>query len=188
MLSEKAQSVTTRTSLKAVAAALLFFAFQGLAHAADIDDCRSKDQLPNDARIKACTAVIDGKKASAADTAYAYYKRATVASANPNADPAVIMADVSKAIELDPKLMEAYVFRALGYNRAMQYDKSIADLSKAIEIAPERWGLYSLRAMVYARKKDNKAAIANFKAALDHNPPASSAEMIRQSIAKLQAK
>lgn len=187
MCSEKAQSVILRTSLRAAAAAALLFAFQGLAHAGDIDDCRSKEQLPNEARIKACTAVIDGKKASPTDTAYAYYRRAVVGSANPNADSAAIMADVSKAIEIDPKLMEAYVFRALGYNRAMLYDKSIADLSTAIELAPDRWGLYSLRAMVYVQKKDNKAAVANFQAALDHNPPASSAEMIRQRIVKLKA-
>ncbi len=188
MCSEEAQSVIPRTTLKAAAAAVLFFAFQGLAHAGDIDVCRSKDQITNEVRIKACTAVIDGKQASPTDTAYAYYKRAVIGSANPNADPAAIMADVSKAIELDPKLMEAYVFRAIGYNRAMQYDKSIADLSKAIELAPDRWGLYSLRAMVYAQKKDKQAAVANFQAALDHNPPASSAEMIRRRIAKLKGK
>ena len=179
--------MTTRTTFKAAVAALLFFAFTGAAHAGDIDDCRSKAQVPNDVRIKACTAVIDGKQASTADTAYGYYERAMVASADPNGDPKEIMADVSKAIELDPKLMEAYAFRALGYNRAMQYDKAIADLSKAIEIAPQRWALYSLRAMVYAKKKDDKAAVADFKAALDHNPPATSAEMIRQRIAKLEA-
>lgn len=179
--------MTISTSFKAAAAAVLLFAFQGAANAADIDDCRSTGPISNEARIKACIAVIDGKQASTADTAYAYYKRAMVASADPNGDPKEIMADVSKAIELDPKLMEAYAFRALGYNRAMQYDKAIADLSKAIEIAPERWGLYSLRAMVYAQKKDDKAAIADFKAALDRNPPATSADMIRQRIAKLES-
>ena len=88
--------------------------------------------------------------------AYAYYRRSMVASANPNADEAQVMADINKAIELDPKLMEAYAFRALAFNRAMQYDKAIADLTKAIEIAPDRWGLYSLRAMVYAQKKDDR--------------------------------
>ena len=40
--------------------------------------------------------------------------------------------------------------------------------------------------MVEAQKKDEKAAIADFQAALDHNPPATSAEMIRQRLGKLQ--
>ncbi|MEI7599582.1 MAG: tetratricopeptide repeat protein [Aestuariivirga sp.] len=178
--------MTTSTTFKTMATALFLFAIPALAHAGDIDDCRSKEQVPNEARLKACTAVIDGKQTSTTDTAYAYYKRAMVGSANPKADQALVMADVSKAIELDPKLMEAYAFRALGYNRAMQYDKAIADLTMAIELAPERWGLYSLRAMVEAQKKDTKAAIADFKAALDRNPPATSAEMIRQRLTKLE--
>lgn len=178
--------MTTRTTFKAMAAALFLLSMPALAHAGDIEDCRSKEQITNEVRLKACTAVIDGKQASATDMAYAYYKRAMVGSANPKADQALVMADVSKAIELDPKLMEAYAFRALGYNRAMQYDKAIADLTSAIAIAPERWGLYSLRAMVEAQKKDTKAAIADFQAALDLKPPATSAEMIRQRLTKLE--
>lgn len=178
--------MTNRFPFKTLAMALLLCALPAAAHAGDIDDCRSTAQIPNEARLKACSAVIDGKQASTADTAYAYYKRAMTASANPNGDQALIMADVSKAIELDPKLMEAYAFRALGYNRAMQYDKAIADLTAAIAIAPDRWGLYSLRAMVESQKKDTKAALADFKAALERNPPATSADMIRQRISKLE--
>ncbi|MCA3561239.1 MAG: tetratricopeptide repeat protein [Aestuariivirga sp.] len=172
--------------MKTLAAALLLLALPAAAHAGGIEDCRSKEQISNETRLKACSAVIDGKQASTADTAYAYYKRAMTASANPNADQAMIMADVSKAIELDPKLMEAYAFRALGYNRAMQYDKAIADLTTAIGIAPDRWGLYLLRAMVEAQKNDTKAAIADLEAALARNPPASSAESIRLRLAKLK--
>lgn len=182
----KRQTVTTRFISRVFATALLLTTMPLLAHAGDIEDCRTPDQISNEARLKACTAVIDGKTASTTDTAYAYYKRAMTASANPNGDPKLVMEDVSKAIELDPALMEAYAFRALGYNRAMQYDKAIADLTKAIELKPERWGLYSLRAMVEVQKKDTKSAIADFKAALDHNPPATSAEMIRQRLAKLE--
>lgn len=179
------RNVTNRTFLPALAATLLLFAMPPTAQAGDLEDCRTPDQIANELRLKACTAVIDGKQASTADTAFAYYKRAMVASANPNADQALVMADASKAIELDPKLMEAYAFRALGYNRAMQYDKAIADLSKAIELKPDRWGLYSLRAMIEAQKKDTKAAIADYKMALELNPPATSAEMIRQRLSKL---
>ena len=178
--------MTTRNILKALATALILFTLQAPAHATDIEDCRSKDEITNEARVKACSAVIDGKQASPADTAFAYYKRAMVGSANPNADQAMVMADVSKAIELDPKLMEAYAFRALAYNRAMQYDKSIADLSSAIALTPDRWGLYSLRAMVYAQKKDTKDAIVDFKAALAHNPPATISTMIQQRIDSLE--
>jgi regulator of sirC expression with transglutaminase-like and TPR domain len=40
--------------------------------------------------------------------------------------------------------------------------------------------------MVQAQKKDEKAAIADFRSALALNPPAASAEMIRQRISKLE--
>ena len=178
--------MTARTTLKAMAAALLLLTMAASVRAGDLDDCRSKEQIPNEARMKACSAVIAAGQAGTADLAYAYYQRALTGSANPNADQAVVMADVNKAIELDPKLMEAHVFRALGYSRAMEYDKAIADLSRAIDLAPERWGLYSLRAMVEVQKKDDKAALADYKAALARNPPATSADMIRQRITKLE--
>lgn len=164
----------------------MLLALPSLAHAGDIDDCRSAAQVTNEARLKSCTAVIDANVASPGDLAYAHYRRALTASADPNPDAAAIMADVSKAIELDPKLMPAYAFRAVGYSRAMQYDKAIADLTQAIALEPGRWALYSLRAMVYAQKKDTGNAIADFQSALGHNPPAASADLIRQRIAALQ--
>lgn len=182
--------MTTRTRilrlmalLAAVATPLLLAA---PVMAGDIDDCRSMEQVSNEVRLKACTAVIDGGKADAADLAYAHYRRAMVSSANPNADPAQVMADVSKAIEIDPKLMEAHAFRALAYNRAQQYDEAIADLTTAIELAPDRWGLYSMRAMIYVQKKDTRDGLADYRKALSLNPPATSAQMISQRIAKLE--
>ncbi len=177
----------TLRSVKTLAAALLMLlALPAAARASDVDDCRSKTESSSEALIKACSAVIAAGQASPADMAYAYYRRSMVTSANPNMDEAQVMADVSKAIELDPKLMEAYAFRALAYNHAMQYDKAVADLTQAIALAPDRWGLYSLRAMIYAQKKDDKSALADYQSALSHDPPASSADLIRQRIGKLQ--
>ena len=178
--------MTPQTTFRTLAAALLLLAFSMPAQADDIEDCRSKAKMSNEDRLKACNAVIDGKQTKDADLAFAYFKRAVTSSSNPKVDQAEVMADVSKAIDIDPKLMEAYAFRALGYNKAMQHDKAIADLGSAIAIAPDRWGLYSLRAMIEAQKKDNKAAIADFRSALALNPPATSAEMIRQRINKLE--
>jgi len=178
--------VTFRTILRALAPALLLAGLSAAAHAGAVEDCRSTAQVTNASLLAACTAVIDGKQASASDTAYAHYRRALVGSANPQADQALIMADVSKAIELDPRLMEAYAFRALGYNKALQYDKAAADLTSAIALAPDRWGLYSLRAMINAQRKDAKAAIADYRSALALNPPESSAAMIRQRLTRLE--
>lgn len=177
---------TCSTAKPLTTALLLLLALAGPALSGPVEDCRSKADMTNEARLTACTAVIDGKEASGPDLAFAYYKRAMTASANPKVDQAEVMADVSKAIDIDPKLMEAYAFRALGYNKALQYDKAVADLSSAIAIAPDRWGLYSLRAMINAQKKDDKAAIADYRSALALNPPEASAAMIRQRLARLE--
>ena len=40
--------------------------------------------------------------------------------------------------------------------------------------------------MVEAQKKDETSALADYRAALARNPPATSAEMIRQRIARLE--
>lgn len=178
--------MTTRPTARLLTTALLLLGFAGPALSGPVEDCRSKADMTNEARLTACTAVIGGKEASGPDLAFAYYKRAMTASANPKVDQAEVMADVSKAIDIDPKLMEAYAFRALGYNKALQYDKAVADLSSAIAIAPDRWGLYSLRAMINAQRKDTKAAIADYRSALALNPPEASAAMIRQRLARLE--
>lgn len=178
--------MTKTYPLIALALAVLLFQVPATARAGDIEDCRSKEQVTSAARLKACNAVIAANQAAAPDLAFAYYKRAMAASADPKADQAQVMADVSKAIDIDPRLMEAYAFRALGYNKAMQYDKAIADLSSAIAIAPERWGLYSLRAMVHTQNKQPKAALEDYRHALALNPPATSAEMIRQRVTRLE--
>lgn len=179
--------MTNRTPLKALAAALLFLlAVPAAARADDLEDCRGQAKIPLATRLKACSAVIDAKQLSGPDLAAIYYRRAIVAASDPKADPSSIMADVSKAIEIDPKLMEAYAFRAMGYSRGRQFDKAIADLTTAIGLAPDRWGLYSLRAMIELQKNDIKAGIADFKAALALNPPKTSADMIRQRLDKLE--
>lgn len=167
-------------------ALLLSAALPGAVHASDLEDCRSRTKIPKEMRLKACDAVITGNQATGADLAFAYFKRAMINSGKQGSDQALIAADVNKAIELNPDFVEAYAYRAIGYNRAQQYDKALADLTSAIKIAPDRWGLFWLRAMVYVEKKDKQSGIADFKAALALNPPQNSADMIRQRIAKLE--
>lgn len=164
----------------------LLFATATPASAGPVEDCRSKAKATIESRLTACNAVIDSQQSAPADVAYAYYRRAMMVSSDPKADAAQVMADVGKAIAIDPKLMEAYAFRALGYNKALQYDKAIADLSTAIALAPDRWGLFSLRAMMHAQNREPKAALADYRSALALNPPGKNAEMIRQHITRLE--
>ena len=120
--------MTTRNILKALATALILFTLQAPAHATDIEDCRSKDEITNEARVKACSAVIDGKQASPADTAFAYYKRAM------QYDKAI--ADLSSAIALTPDRWGLYSLRAMVYAQKKDTKDAIVDFKAALAHNP----------------------------------------------------
>ena len=45
--------------------------------------------------------------------------------------------DYTKAIELDPKFVDAYNNRGLSYDNKKEYDSAIRDYTKAIELDPK---------------------------------------------------
>ena len=68
----------------------------------------------------------------------------------------------NKAIEINPKLAEAYYNRGLVYKEKGQYDKAISDFTKAIEINPRHADAYYSRGVVYYYKKDYEKALDDF--------------------------
>ena len=65
---------------------------------------------------------------------------------------------VTKAIELDPSSVAAYITRRAAYVELRQLDLAIADETKAIELDPNRASAYSNRAS--AREADNQLELA----------------------------
>ena len=63
-----------------------------------------------------------------------------------------MLADLTKALEIDPTLANAYVSRANAYGRKGEFDKAIADATKAIEINPEDASAYDNRGFAYGSK------------------------------------
>ena len=61
--------------------------------------------------------------------------------------------NLTKAIEIDPNYVDAYLSRGMAYMRMGQSDKSIADYSNAIKISPKNPDAYYNRAAAYARTK-----------------------------------
>ena len=60
------------------------------------------------------------------------------------------ISDITKAIELDPNLAEAYALRALLYQHQLEQPYlAIEDLSKAIELNPNDKDSYEQRAEIY---------------------------------------
>jgi tetratricopeptide (TPR) repeat protein len=55
----------------------------------------------------------------------------------------------TKAIEIDPKCVQAYLNRAMCYNETGQPKRAVADFSKAIELNPTDAYPYDQRALLY---------------------------------------
>jgi Tfp pilus assembly protein PilF len=77
--------------------------------------------------------------------------------------------DHTKAIQLDPKLAEAYKNRALTY-KTMGDKKAMADFRMAIILSPNDPSLYHERGEIYLDKQEYEKAIQDFNAAVHADP------------------
>ena len=68
------------------------------------------------------------------------------------------IAAFTKAIEKNPRFVNAYYYRGMAYHRKKEDDKVVADYTKAIEINPQFGVAYAERALIYlVRKEYDKA-------------------------------
>ena len=78
-----------------------------------------------------------------------------------------MIADITKAIEINPLNSLLYMMRASGYLRTAELDRAIEDFTKLIE-QDDRNGLgYGLRADAYSRKGEHERAIADAAKAIE---------------------
>ncbi len=75
------------------------------------------------------------------------------------------IAAFNKAIELDPKCVEAYITRGNAYNDKGQHDKAISDYTKVIEINPRFGPAYSNRGLAWYKKGDYDRACSDYQKA-----------------------
>jgi tetratricopeptide (TPR) repeat protein len=87
-----------------------------------------------------------------------------------NGDMNGAIADLSRAIDLDPKSEPAVYRRGAFRLQKGDYDGAITDLSRAIEISPNTADYYSDRGLAKLRKRDNDGAIADFTRAIEFEP------------------
>jgi tetratricopeptide (TPR) repeat protein len=76
------------------------------------------------------------------------------------------LADLTRAVELDPGYGVAWLGRGNLFNERGEVDAAIADYTKAIEVSPRLLASYHNRGRLWARKGDHAAAIADNLAAL----------------------
>ena len=69
---------------------------------------------------------------------------------------------MNKAIQLNPKLSDAYNNRGAAYGREGEYDKAIADFNKAIQLDPNFAVAYHNRGVAYKSKGEQDRATADF--------------------------
>ena len=67
----------------------------------------------------------------------------------------------TKAIEVDPNMVEAYVNRAIVYTNLGQYELAVEDCNKAIELDPTLPTIYINRAYNYNCMKEYHKAIVD---------------------------
>jgi tetratricopeptide (TPR) repeat protein len=120
------------------------------------------------ARLRACTAVIDGAAYGAEDKAIAYRTRGnarTDAGASAQA-----VSDFSQAIRLRPDDASGYAGRARARLALRDFDGAIADYGEALRLAPRSAAHHAARGHAHYVKGDTKSAIADFDEALRINP------------------
>jgi tetratricopeptide (TPR) repeat protein len=86
----------------------------------------------------------------------------------PEYDKAI--ADYSKAIELNPEFIDAYLRRGNIYSRKGQYNNAISDYSRLIELKPEDPESYYIRGGTYIGKGEYDNAISDFSKAIELKP------------------
>ena len=83
-------------------------------------------------------------------------------------DPAI--ADLNRAIELDPNQADYYRQRGVSYRQKGDYDRAIADYNRAIELDPKNARYLQQRGVSYHMKGDYDRAIADKTRAVELDP------------------
>ena len=75
-----------------------------------------------------------------------------------------------KAIELNPRIIEAYNNRGVAYGAIDEFDRAIADYDKTIELDPEYAKVYYNRGIAYMNKDEAGLAIADYDKTIELDP------------------
>ena len=78
--------------------------------------------------------------------------------------------DFNKAIELDPKHVEAYCNRGTAYSLQKDFEIAIENYNKAAALNPRHAGTYNNRGATYANNGEHVKAIKDFTTAIKLNP------------------
>ena len=139
------------------------------AFAASEEDRRNCASERNaDARIVACTRVIEDQATTATVRTMAYHDRGFAYENKGLHELAV--ADFDEAIKIDAKDVMALNGRGRANFARGQYDRAIADFTAQLSLVPGSDRLYNERGIAYLRKGELALAQSDFTRAIDINP------------------
>jgi tetratricopeptide (TPR) repeat protein len=136
------------------------------ASEADRRDCAAQNIA--DAKIAACTRVIEDASEPAESRALAYRHRGNTYGNRKLHGLANL--DFAEALKLDPQDQSALFGRARSFAMTGQHDKAIADFTQFLQTNPQAVRAYNERGLVYERKGNLELALADFDNALKVNP------------------
>jgi tetratricopeptide (TPR) repeat protein len=102
------------------------------------------------------------------DDAEGFFNRAGARGFDGDMNGAI--ADLSRAIDLDPKSTPAVYRRGAFKLQKGDYDGAITDLTRAIELSPNTADYYNDRGLAKLNKHDNDGAIVDFTRAIELDP------------------
>jgi tetratricopeptide (TPR) repeat protein len=129
--------------------------------------CRGSDP---DARLSACTAIIESGNESPADLASAYYSRG--AAYRLKSLFKLALDDFDAAITANPALIDAYGDRGIILTVLGRFVDAIADYSRVIEAYPKLAYAYYNRGLCYELIGLDDLAIEDISASIDIEPRA----------------
>ena len=145
--------------------------------------CRGTDI---DARISACTRILDQRRISARERGTAHNLRSI--GYYRKGDYAAAIRDVSEAINLIPRDAVLYLNRCDSYKASGDYDHAIRDCNEAIRLNPKLTLAYNLRGLSLANKGERALALRDFEEAIRLDPNNSNAYNNRGLISNGQGK
>jgi protein O-mannosyl-transferase len=99
----------------------------------------------------------------APDETAAYFQRALVYQYSNKVQPQLALADYSKAIDMNPNYVDAYLNRGSLYvDQLSEYDLGIADFNKVLEINPNNIDAGTNKGIAYYRKGDYEEALNSY--------------------------
>src|SRR5579871_2567474 len=131
--------------------------------------CEGQDGASTEARIEACTVVIDrGVMENDDNRAGAYANRASAFVDKGELDRA--LQDYIQAIKLDGKLGPAFLGRADVFVAKGQFEFAVLDYGQAIKLNPKNTLAYLSRGSAYSMAGQYDRAIADFDQVIRTNP------------------